>query len=76
MVDYALPLRFFAAVLTLLCITLAVFLVQRDPLPVKSTIQIDAVPRSQWPGVLTRTGVVCLLASYVLLLMACNVLLD
>jgi hypothetical protein len=75
-VDYTLALRFFAVMLTILCLALATFMMRRDPLPVESSIQIDGLPRTQWPGVLTRSGIVCLLASFVLLLMACNFLLD
>ena len=74
--DYTLALRFFAVVLTILCITLTTLMVPRDPLPVKSTIQIDVLPRAQRLGVLTRTGVVCVRMSFVLLLMVCNLLLD
>lgn len=74
--DYTLALRFFAVMLTILCLALATFMMRQDPLPVESSIQIDGLPRTQWPGVLTRSGIVCLLASFVLLLMACNFLLD
>jgi hypothetical protein len=75
-VDYTLALRFFAVMLTIMCITLATFMVRRDPLTVKSSIQINVLPRAQWPDALTRMGAVYLFASFVLLLMACNFLLD
>ncbi|MBC8732856.1 hypothetical protein [Paraburkholderia sp. UCT2] len=74
--DYTLALRFFAVMLTVLCLPLATLMVRRDPLPASSTIRIDALPRAQWPAVLTRTGIGFLLASFVLLLMACCLLLD
>ncbi|KXU83170.1 hypothetical protein CI15_29120 [Paraburkholderia monticola] len=62
--------------LAVLCVALAAFVVQRDPLPVRSTIQIDALPRRRWPTILIRTGIVCLLGSFVLLLKASYLLLD
>lgn len=74
--DYTIALRFFAIMLTILCVTLATFLVRHDPLPVNSTIQIAALPRAQWSSILTRTGVMCMIASFVLLLAVCSFLLG
>ncbi|OLL27433.1 hypothetical protein BTH42_33065 [Burkholderia sp. SRS-W-2-2016] len=73
--DYTFALRFFAILLTILCITLATFLVRGDPQPVKRKIQIEPFPPAQWPEVYTRVSIGCLLMSLVLLLMACVFLL-
>ncbi len=73
--DYPLALRFSVGVLTLICIALAPVIARRDPAPVAHIVRIDALPRARWPGVMTRAGVVRLLASFVLLLMLCEFLL-
>jgi hypothetical protein len=75
-VDYTLALRFSAVMLTVLCLLLATLIGRRDPLPLESKIRIDTLPRARWPAILTRAGIVCLLGSFVLLLMACCTLLD
>jgi hypothetical protein len=75
-VAYTLALHVFAVMLALLCLALAMFVVQRDPLPVSNTIQIDVLPRRHWPSILVRTGIVCLFVSFVLLLKACYLLLE
>jgi hypothetical protein len=73
--DYSLALRFFVFMLTLICIALVPFIARRDPAPVAHIVRIDALPCAQWPGRVTRAGVVCLLASFVLLLALCEFLL-
>jgi hypothetical protein len=73
-VNYAIALRFFVVMLTVLSVLLATFVVRRDPLPVRSIVRIDALPRLQWPSILVRTGTACLIASFVLILMICALL--
>lgn len=73
--DYSLALRFFVVMLTLICIALVPFIARRDPAPVAHTVRIHSMPREQWPGMVTRAGVVCLLVSFVLLLALCEFLL-
>jgi hypothetical protein len=66
--DYSLALQFFALMLVMIGITLVPIFIRRDPVPVRSIIRIDMLPRTRWPGLLTRVGVVRLLASFVMLL--------
>ncbi|MCI0151966.1 hypothetical protein KNO81_39720 [Paraburkholderia sediminicola] len=74
--DFALTLQFFALMLSLISIALVPFVMGRDPVPVRSIVRIDVLPPPQWPGVLTRVGVACLLASFVVLLTGCYLLLP
>ena len=73
--DFSLALQFFALMLSLISIALAPFVMRCDPVPVRSIVRIDVLPHTPWPGVLTRAGAVCLLASFVALLTGCYLLL-
>jgi hypothetical protein len=73
--DFSFALQFFSVVLSLICIGLVPVVARRDPAPVKSVVQIDALPQPHWPGLLTRAGVASLLVSFVLLLAGCYLLL-
>jgi hypothetical protein len=75
-VNYTIALRFFVVMLTVLSIVLAMLVMRRDPVPVKSIIQIDALPRMHWPSILVRAGGVCLIASFVLILLICDLLCE
>lgn len=74
--DYSFALHLFALMLLLLCIALVPFVLRRDPIPADSIVRIEALPPTLWPGALTRTGVAYLFGSFVLLLMACKVLIN
>ncbi|WP_144156711.1 hypothetical protein [Paraburkholderia sp. BCC1885] len=74
--DLSFALKFFSFVLVLFCIALMPFLVRRDPAPVPSIVSLSALPRPKWPGVVTRMGVVTLLASFVLLIGGCYLLIN
>jgi hypothetical protein len=75
-VDYTFALRFFAILLTILCVTLATFVIRREEMPTKSELKMDALPPMQAHDLRTRTAIACLLASFVLLLMAGVFVLD
>jgi len=66
----------FSFVLVLFCIALVPFFVRRDPAPVPSIVSIKALPRPKWPSVVTRAGTVTLLASFVLLVGGCYLLIK
>jgi len=74
--DYSIALRFFVIMLTLICIALVPIAARRDPAPVAGVLSINVLPRRQWPVILTRAGFVCMLASFVMLLMICAFLLK
>ena len=76
MMDFALTLQFFALMLSLISIALVPFVMGRDPVPVSSIVRIDVLPHPEWPGLLTRVGAGCLLASFVVLLAGCYLLLP
>ncbi|MCI0152225.1 hypothetical protein KNO81_41195 [Paraburkholderia sediminicola] len=74
--DFSLALQFFALMLVLISIALVPIVIRRDPVAVSSTIRIDMLPRTRWPGLLTQVGVVSLLASFVMSLGVCHLLLP
>lgn len=74
--DLPLALQCFAVMLTLICIALVPFVIRHEPKPMPRIVSIAILPRCQWPGVLTRAGIVCLLVSFALLIAACCLLLD
>lgn len=74
--NYSFALQFFALVLLLISIALVPFVMRRDPVPTPSVVQMDMLPHTQWPGLLTRIGVMGLLTSFVVLLAACCLLLP
>ena len=74
--ELSFALKAFSVVLVLFCIALMPFFVRRDPAPVHSVVSIEALPRSQWPSLITRMGAVTLLASFVLLIGGCYLLLN
>ena len=74
--NYTFALRFFAVMLTILSVVLATLVMRHDPVPLQSIIRIEVLRRAQWPSVMVRAGTVCLLVSFVLLLMLCDLLCD
>jgi hypothetical protein len=52
--ELSFALQFFAVMLLLVCIALVPFVARRDPVPVATIVGIHVLPRSQWPGLLTR----------------------
>jgi hypothetical protein len=74
--DYSFALKFFAVVLALLSIALVPFFVRHDPAPVRSIVRIEALPRPQWPSLMTRVGSAPMLASFVLLIGGCYLLIN
>lgn len=74
--ELSFALKAFSVILVLFCIALMPFFVRRDPAPVHSVVSAEALPRAQWPGVITRMGAVTLLASFVLLIGGCYLLLN
>ncbi|MBN3757284.1 hypothetical protein G3N95_30395 [Paraburkholderia sp. Tr-20389] len=74
--DLSFALQFFAAMLTLICVTLTAIVVRVDPAPMPTIVRIHGLRRSRWPCVLTRAGLTCLLASFVLLIAGCYLLLT
>ncbi|SDG60378.1 hypothetical protein [Paraburkholderia phenazinium] len=74
--DFSFALKSFSVVLALFCIALVPFFVRRDPAPVHSIVHIEALPRPEWPSLLTRMGSATLLASFVLLVGGCYLLIK
>jgi hypothetical protein len=74
--ELSFALKFFSFVLVLFCIALVPFFVRRDPAPVPSIVSIEALPRPKWPSLVTRAGTVTLLASFVLLVGGCYLLIK
>ena len=83
--DYSLALRFFVIILTLISIALVPIAMRREPALITGMSGmsgmscmpgIQVLPRPQWPGILTRAGFICMLASFVMLLMFCAFLLQ
>jgi hypothetical protein len=72
--ELSFALKFFSFVLALFCIALVPFFVRRDPAPVPSIV--EALPRPKWPSLVTRAGTVTLLASFVLLVGGCYLLIK
>ncbi|TAL98089.1 MAG: hypothetical protein EPN73_04325 [Paraburkholderia sp.] len=80
--DYSIALRFFVILLTLISIALVPIAMRREPALITGMSGmscmpgIQVLPRPQWPGILTRAGFICMLASFVMLLMFCAFLLQ
>jgi len=74
--DYSLVLHLSILILALMCLALAPVIARRDPAPLVRIVRIDTLPREQWPGLMTRAGFICLLAAFVLLLLACELMLP
>ncbi len=66
--DFSLALQLFAGMLTLICVALVPFAIRDEPAAMPRTVSIAALPRSKWPGVVTRAGVICLLGSFAMLI--------
>ncbi|QBQ98004.1 hypothetical protein [Paraburkholderia pallida] len=72
---YAIALRIFAVVLSLLCIGLMAMIAQHTQKPQLDSsaspyaIRLDAAPR--WPETVVRGGFICLLVSFVVLTVTC-----
>jgi hypothetical protein len=74
--DFSFALRFFALMLTLICIGLIPLAIRREPAPHPVVVGLAALPRAKWPGRLAGLGVACLLASFAMLATAACVLLP
>jgi len=74
--DYSFALKFFAVMLAIFSIALAPLFIRRDPAPVRSIVRIEALPHPKWPSLMTRVGTTTLLASFVLLVGSCYLLID
>jgi hypothetical protein len=74
--DYSLVLHLSILILALMCLALVPVIARRDPAPLVRIARIDALPREQWPGLMTRAGFVCLLVAFILLLLACELMLP
>ncbi|MEW6341567.1 MAG: hypothetical protein AB1704_12900 [Pseudomonadota bacterium] len=74
--EFSFALKAFSIVLALFCIALVPFFIRRDPAPVHSIVQIEALPRPAWPSLLTRMGSATLVASFVLLAGGCYLLIK
>jgi len=74
--DLSFALQFFAAMLTLICIVLSVVVLRIEPVPMPVIMRIHGMRRSEWPARLTRAGIVCVLASFTILLGCCYWLLT
>lgn len=74
--DLSFALQFFAAMLTLICVVLGTIVMRIDPAPMPTIVRIHGLRRSRWPCMLTRAGLACLLASFVVLLAGCYLLLT
>lgn len=74
--DFSFAIQSFACMLSLICIVLVPIVIRRDPVPVMSIVGTGQLSDTRWPGRATRIGTVCLLASFVILLAECYVLLP
>jgi hypothetical protein len=76
--DLSFALQFFAAMLTLICVVLSVVVVRLDPTPMPMIVRVHGggMRRSKWPARLTRAGLVCVLASFAVLIGCCYLLLT
>jgi hypothetical protein len=70
-----LTLETLAIALALLCVALMPASIRIDTGLARRIVPLDRVPGMRWPALLTRAGLVCLLASFVLLLVACYYIL-
>ncbi|HYS64174.1 MAG TPA: hypothetical protein VEN30_10240 [Paraburkholderia sp.] len=70
-----LTLETLVVALALLCVALMPVSIRIDPGLARRIVQLDRLPGTRWPKLLTRAGLVCLLASFVLLLIACYYIL-
>lgn len=73
---FSFALQICAVTLLLICITLVPSVFRRDPAPVISIIKLDTLPQPQWPGALTRVGLVSLLVGFMLLIATCYLMLN
>lgn len=76
LMDLSFALQFFTAMLILICVALSAVVMRADPAPTPTIVRIRGMRRSKWPCVVTRAGLTCLLASFVLLLGGCYLLLT
>ena len=74
--DLSFALQFFVAMLALICIFLGMVIARLDPTPMPVIVRIHGMRRSKWPARLTRAGIVCVLASFTVLLGCCYLLLT
>lgn len=68
-------LETFAVALALFCVALVPFAIAHDPGLARRMVQMDNLPRTRWPNLLTRAGIGCLLMSFALLLVGCYYML-
>lgn len=76
LMEFSFALKSFAVILAIFSVALVPFFVRRDPAPVRSIVRIEALPQPTWPGVMTRVGSATLLASFVLLVGGCYLLIN
>jgi hypothetical protein len=74
--DLSFALQFFAAMLSLICVALGAVVVRIGPMPMPAVMLVHGMRRSRWPHLLTRAGLTCLLASFVVLIAGCYLLLT
>jgi hypothetical protein len=74
--DPSFALQSFVAMLALICFALGTIVMRADPAPTPTIVRIHGLRRSRWACVLTRTGLACLLASFVVALGGCYLLLT
>ena len=74
--DLSFALQFFAAILMLICVVLGTIVMRVDPAPMPTIVRIRGLRRNRWPCALTRVGLVCLLASFLVLIAGCYLLLT
>jgi uncharacterized membrane protein len=74
--DLSFALQFFAAMLTLICVALSIVVVRLDPTPMHTIVRIHGMRRARWPARVTRAGLVCVLASFAVLVGCCYLLLT
>ena len=69
--DLSFALETFAVALAIFCVALMPFAISRDPGLARRIVQMDNLPRTRWPNLLTRVGTACLLMSFAPLLVGC-----
>ena len=74
--DLSFALQCLSAILTFTCVLLGAIVMRIDPMPMPTILHVHGMRRSRWPCVLTRAGLACLLASFVLLIAGCYLLLT
>jgi hypothetical protein len=70
-----LALEIFIITLAVLCTALVPVALRHDLGLARRVVRMDGIPRARWPNLLTRAGMACLLASFVLLAIACYFIL-